>query len=83
MQVLYTPRGFSRQFLEAPSPPSTTSTSTSSAAAAAVSTTAATSATASIVLLAILWFGGVVHEERIEWKRVGENKVADVVSANG
>jgi len=66
--------------LEAPSPPSTTPTSTTAVRTAAA---AATSSTASIVLLAIFGFGRVVHEKGIELKRIWENKVADVVAADG
>jgi len=70
--------GFSRECLEAPSPPPTTTTT-----ATAIDSTTATSPATSLVLLAILRFGGVIHEERIKWKRVRENKVADIVATDG
>lgn len=64
--------------LEAPSPPSPTATATT-----AVNTAGATTPTTSVVLLAIFGFGRVIHEKGIELKRVWENKVADVVAADG
>jgi hypothetical protein len=65
--------------LEAPSPSSTTSTPTTPT----VNNAATTSPTTRFVLLATFGFGSVIHKKGIERERVRENKIADVVAANG
>lgn len=53
-------------------------------ASSSVHTTPTTTATASgLILLPVLGLGGVIDEEGIERQRVWEDKVADVVAANG
>jgi len=60
-------------------PPASTTTTTTTTAAVS---TATASPTTRIVLFAVLWLGSVIHKECIEWERVGENKVSDIVAAN-
>ena len=42
-----------------------------------------TSAPASLVLLSVLRFWCIVHQERVEGEGVGEDEIADVVAADG
>lgn len=66
-------------------PPASTTTTTRTATATAPAVTAAPTAASPatrIVLFAVLWLGRIVHKERIEWERVGEHKIPDIVAAN-